>query len=71
MRSDPLDAYLNARLARTALSLYGECIEFEISVPEGYDESELAAAFRTEGCEIAYITPHHTLIVEPRNLGHR
>lgn len=55
----------HARFARTALDLMGGKAEFEIAVPEGLDETEVAAAFRAEGCEITYLTPRRTVIVVP------
>ena len=66
-----LDAVVHARFARTALGLYAGRSEFEIPVPEGYDEAEVAAAFRAEGCEITYLTPCRTVIVVPRGSGLR
>ncbi len=66
MTSSSDAAALHARFAKTALSLYGSEPEFEIPVPEGYDEVEVAAAFRAEGCEITYLTPRRTVIVAPR-----
>ena len=65
-RPSVADAEIYARFVRTALSLYGREPEFEIPVPDGYDEVEVAAAFRAAGCEITYLTPRRTVIVVPR-----
>lgn len=65
------DTNLYARFARTALNLYNDRKEFEIPIPDGYDEVEVAAAFRGEGCEITYLTPRRTVIVVPRGSGNR
>ena len=62
----PLDeGAVHARFVRTALSLYGERGEFEVAVPEGLDEVEIAAAFRAAGCEITSLTPRRSVIVVP------
>lgn len=53
------------RFARTALGLYSHEAEFEIAIPEGYDEVAIATAFRDQGCELTYLTPRRTIIVAP------
>lgn len=58
----PFDAG-SERFARTALTLYGGQREFEIFIPEGYDEVAVAAAFRAQGCDITYLTQCRTIIV--------
>lgn len=62
------EALIFARFAKAALSLHEGRDEFEIPIPEGYDEVGVAAAFRTEGCEITYLTPRRTVIVAPRRV---
>ena len=59
------EAEIHARFARAAMSLYGDGGEFELAVPDGYDEVEVAAAFRAEGCKTTYITPRRTVIIVP------
>ena len=59
------EGVIHARFARTALSLYGERGEFEIAVPEGLDEVEIASAFRAAGCEITTLTARRSVIVVP------
>lgn len=66
-----VEAEIHARFARAALGLYGESDQFEIAVPEGYDEVEITAAFRDLGCDITYITPQRSVIVAIHDRGAR
>lgn len=61
----PVDA-ASARFARAAMSLYEREREFELFIPEGYDEVAVAAAFRAEGCDTTYLTQCRTIIVATR-----
>ena len=65
------DQAIYARFAKAALEIYGDRPEFEIAIPEAYDEVEVAAAFRAEGCEITYLTPRRTVVVVPRGPRNR
>jgi hypothetical protein len=58
----PVDA-ASQRFARAALSLFAGKREFEIAIPEGYDEVAVAAAFRAEGCATTYLTQGRAIIV--------
>lgn len=59
------EAAIHARFARTALLLYGGKTEFEIGIPEGLDEAEVAAAFRAAGCQTTRLTARRTIVVAP------
>lgn len=59
------ESQIHARFARAALALYGDGGEFEIPIPEGYEDTAVAAAFHAEGCKAAYLTPRGTAIVVP------
>jgi len=56
----------SARFARAAMNLYAHVREFELFIPEGYDEVAVAAAFRAEGCDTTYLTQCRTIIVASR-----
>ena len=61
----PFDA-VSERFTRVAMGSYGQDSEFEISIPEGYDEVAVASAFRAQGCDTTYLTQGRTIIVVTR-----